>query len=345
MLVYDLADPVELQGYVREAADEANRNRFILSQFLANDPIDDIEYRATRGTLADQDVAYVRAWDTESPIAKRQGVSRMMGELPPISLKIPVTEEQRLRRRALERQSNDPIIAKIFDDAGNLARSVAARVELMRGEALETGQIALNENGVVQTIDFERSNTHEPAALTSTAKWDAPTTATPIEDMTGWQETYYNTNGVYPALQLTSLKVINYLLRNAEIRALAQSLNGTPSIVTRQTLASILVAYDLPPMVAYDVKVRVAGSQVRVISEDKVIMLPPAGEPLGKTFLGTTAESIELAEARQISQDDLPGMTGVVEKTFDPVSTWTKVSAVALPVMINPDLTLVADVI
>jgi hypothetical protein len=75
-----------------------------------------------------------------------------------------------------------------------------------------------------------------------------------------------------------------------------------------------------------------------------VIFVPPAGEPLGRTFIGTTAESLELAGANQMSQDDLSGMVAVVEKTFDPVATWTKAAVVALPVMVNPDLTFVADV-
>jgi hypothetical protein len=35
----------------------------------------------------------------------------------------------------------------------------------------------------------------------------------------------------------------------------------------------------------------------------------------------------------------------VVEKTFDPVQTWTKAACIALPVLINPNLTLCATVL
>lgn len=344
MLLYDLADMRELQGYVRGAADEANRYRFVLSQFLPNENIDDIEWRATRGSLIDQDAATVRAWDTESTIANRQGISRIMGELPPISRKIPVGEEMRLRRRGLERGANAELINRIFDDAANMARAVAARIELFRGEALYTGAININENGVVQSIPFGRKASHDPAALAGAAKWDAPTTATPVANIRSWMTTYRDTNGVDPELILVSQKIIDNLLLNAEIRALFTTLTGIPQVVSPTQLRQVLSTFGIPPLVPYDVKVRVNGSQVRVIPDNRVIFIPPRGEPLGKTFCGTTAESLELAEARQIAQDEAPGMVAVVDKTFDPVMTWTKAVAIALPVMINPDLTFVATV-
>lgn len=344
MIITDLGDPRELQGYVRGAFDEVNRNQFMLSQFLGNENIDGIEWRAVRGTLQDQDSAQARAWDTESPIGKRQGVSRIMGELAPVSMKIPLGEELRLRKRALETGSQTEIINKIFDDAANLARSVAVRFELLRGEALYTGAVNLNENGVVQSVSFGRTATHDPAALAGAAKWDAPSTATPVTDIQGWMETYKDTNGIYPALILTSHKVNNLLSLNAQIRTLAATLAGTPAMVTPQVVASVLNAYNIPPIVEYDVKVRVNGSQVRVIPDNRVIFIPPAGEPLGKTYFGTTAEALELVEARAISQDEAPGMVAVVDKTFDPVATWTKCTAIGFPALINPDLTFVATV-
>ncbi len=344
MLLYDLHDQNELTGYVRGALDEVNRNRFVLSRILPNENIDDIEYRATRGGLQDQDAATVRAWDTESSIASRQGISRIMGELPPISRKIPLTEEQRLRKRKLETGSAAGLVKAIFDDAANMARACAARVELLRGEALYTGAINLNENGFVASIPMGRNALHDPAALAGAAKWDAPTTATPVANLRSWIKTYRDTNGVDPGAVLLSQDAIDYLLLNSEIRGLFTTLSGIPSAVPPDQLARVLSAYGIPPLVPYDVKVRVNGSQVRVIPNNRVILVPPAGEPLGKTFCGTTAEALELAEAKQIAQDEVPGMVAVVEKTFDPVQTWTKAVCIALPVMINPDLTFAVQV-
>lgn len=340
-LIYDLADPQELQGFVRTAFGEAERNTFVLSQFLPNLNIDDIEYRIARGTLRDQDAAFVRSWDTESPIGNRQGVERVLGELPPISKKIRLGEEERLRRRALERGNNTQLVDAIFDDAANMARAVAARIEMFRGEALYAGSLTINENGVVQTIPFGRSAAFSVAPGTL---WSNTGASTPIQDEQAWVSTYTDENGVGPGVAVTSTRVVNYLLLNTQYRSMAAQNGITPAFLSLSGLNQIRATYDLPPIVKYDVKTRVNGTATRVIPDDRFIYLPPAGEPLGRTFFGTTAEALELVGAQQISVDQAPGMVSVVEKTFDPVATWTKAAAVALPVLVNPNLSLAADV-
>lgn len=340
-LIYDLAETQELQGFVRAAANEEDQNNFVLSQFLPNVNIDDIEYRINRGNLRDQDAAFVRAWDTESPIGNRQGVERIMGELPPISKKIRLGEEERLRRRALERNNNQPLVDAIFDDAANMARAVLARIEMFRGEALYAAQLTIDENGVKQTIPFGRKGSHSVAPGTL---WSVTATATPIQDEQAWVQTYVDSNGVAPGLALTSTRVINFLLLNAQYRSMAAQNGITPAFLSLSGLNQIRATYDLPPIARYDVKTRVEGTHTRVIPDDRFIYLPPAGEPLGRTLFGTTAESLELVSAQQLSVDQAPGLVAVVEKTFDPVATWTKAAAIAMPILVNPDLTFVADV-
>jgi len=342
MLLYDLVDPQELTGYVRGIQLETDRNKFLLSAYLPNKNIDEFEFRITNGTLRDPDAAVYRAWDTESPIGSRQGISRIIGELPPISKKMRLGEEERLRRRALERADNTELVNAIYDDAAQLTRSVLARIEMARGEVLETGQMVINENGVLQTVSWGRSGTH---TVTASVKWDVPATATPIADLRSWVQTYINDNGVAPAFGLTSTQVISALLLVSEIRSIATTVSGVPGIVTLGTVQSILQAFGLPPMVPYDTQVRVAGTATRVTNAKKVTLMPPAGEPLGNTLFGTTAEALVLQEAQAIGGADAPGLVATVHKLDDPVSTWTKVGGIALPVVPNPDLTLTALVL
>jgi hypothetical protein len=343
MLIYDLADPQELQGFVRGIQEEEDRNRFVLSQFLPNRNIDDIEYRVTLGQLQDQDVAVYRAWDTEAPIGSRQGLERLMGELPPLSKKIRLGEEERLRRRSLERNGDvTEIVNAIYDDAANLARSIAGRVELARGEMLFTGKMEIDENGVSQTVDFQRRDDH---TVTAGTLWST-LSATAIQHEQAWLTKYKaDNNGLLPALALGSQAIIDKLLLNEQYRAMAPVNGVTPPFLSLPGINQIRAAYSLPPIVPYDVMVRIDGVQTRVTPENQLLYLPPASEPLGATLFGTTAESLELVGASQISQDQAPGMTVVVEKTFDPVATWTKCAAIALPTMPNPDLTLVATVL
>lgn len=340
MLVYDLANPQELQGFVRGIQAEEERNRFTLSQILPNDNIDEIEWRVTTGQLQDQDAAKVRQWDTESPIGSRAGVRRLMGELPPISKKIRLGEEERLRKRALERQDNTGLVNAIYDDARNMARSVLARIELMRGEALEKGSITLNENGVQQTVDFQRNAGHNVVA---SEVWTDPTSDI-VGEFQSWMDAYYDTNGVYPgAVMINKVRMAN-LQRNDAFRTLLGSIAGTPQLITTDAVNQVFSAFGFPPFVVYNTKVRVDGAQVNVIDPTKIILLPPAGEPLGRTFFGTTAESIELTEAQQIQADQAPGLVAVVHKTTSPVATWTEAAAIALATLMNPDLTFVAKV-
>lgn len=340
-LITDLVDPQELQGFVRGIQLEQERNHFSLAQYLPNENIDEIEYRVTTGSLRDADAAVIRSWDTESPIGSRQGLSRILGELPPISKKIRLGEEERLRRKALERSDSKVLVDAIYDDAAQMTRSVLARIEMLRGEALFNASLTINENGVQQTVTFGRLGGH---TVTAGTLWSTVATATPVADLRSWVQTYIDTNGVAPAFALTSTAVIGNLMRNAEIRALATTVSGVPGLVTVDTVNAVFAAYGLPPLVAYDVNTRVAGTATRVTPVNKLVLMPPSDEPLGKTFFGTTAEALELVEAKAIGIDQAPGLVATVHKQDDPVSIWTKVAGVALPVLPNPNLTLTATV-
>lgn len=339
-LVLDLVPAQELTGFVRGVQIEEERNRFLLSAYLPNDFIDEIEWRTTLGTLTDTDAATIRAWDTEAPIGKRQGLRRIWGELPPISRKIRLGEEERLRKRKLETGNVASLVNALYDDAAHMARSVLARIEMMRGEALETGMININENGVSQVVDFSRAAGH---TVTAATKWDAGGDV--VADLRSWTQTYIDTNGVAPAFALTSTKVITTMMTNNSLRQLATAVSGTPGLITLATVQTILQAFGLPPVVPYDTNVRIAGVQTRVTNQKKLTLMPPDGEPLGATLFGTTAESLELIEARALQQSDAPGMVATIHKLDDPVSTWTKAACIAMPVLPNPNLTLTALVL
>ncbi|MGI5153511.1 major capsid protein, partial [Plantactinospora sp. CA-294935] len=337
----DYITPAELTGYVREALADLDRNRFTLSQWLPRRAIDDLQYRYTRGGEGLTEAATVRAYDAESPIGSRPGLTRVTGELPPISRKIRLGEYERLRQRRDEAGIRNAILS----DAERMARAVAARLELFRGEALYRGSLVISENGVVATVDFGRSGSHTvaPAVL-----WSVVATATPLADLITWRDTYIATNGEAPGAILTSTTVLGYLLRNAEMRQLAATVAGTPSIVSQATVNAVFAAYGLPPIYIYDAQVRVGTTATRVIPADRVILLPAPGSPdnpegtdLGATLLGTTAESLEPEYGLSGVE---PGIVAGSYSTKDPVAVWTKAAAIGLPIMANPDLTLAADV-
>jgi hypothetical protein len=339
MLIYDLVDPQELIGFVRNL----EFDQFQLNQWLPDNNITDIEYRFRRGRLTDQDAATYRAWDTEAGIAARQGTQRVSGELAPISRKIRLGEEERLRLAALQSGSNAAIVDAIYDDAANMTRAVRARAELARGQALSTGKVTIDEDGFVAEVDF---GVPEDNFVTAGTLFSDAANADVVVESQAWME-YYDevTDGLVPGVGLTSRKVLNNLLRNATFRALAATMAGAPQLITLDTVQSVLAAFGLPPLLPYETRVRVDGVSTRVIPDDVIIYLPPAGENLGETLWGVTAEALEMAGEGYIQLQEASGLIAAVEKTTDPVGTWTLATGISLPVIANPETLMVAKVL
>lgn len=338
LLNTDYLLPTDVTGFARAALADLAVNQFTLSAFLPDRPIDDLEYRFVRGGEGLAEAATYRAFDAESPIAARPGITRVSGELPPISRKIRLGEYDRLRQRKLDTGITDAL----YTDTERMTRAVAARVELARGQALETGKVTIAENGVAAVIDFGRTAAHTNVAPANL--WSEAATATPIADLLAWYQTYQATNnGLTPGAILTSRKVLNNILRTQEVRNLGAANGVSPSIISPATLATILEAYGLPPITLNDARVSVNGTATRLITDSSLILLPSAGdEQLGATLWGTTAESLEpdygLAGAE-------PGIVAGIYKDPDPVALWTKAAGISVPILANPDLTFQAKVL
>lgn len=335
--------PAQLTGYVRAGLADQPVNRFALAQWLPNRTIDDLDYRYTKGGEGLIEAAQIRAYDAESPIGGRPGLTRVSGELPPISRKIRLGEYDRLRQR---QDPNATIQVGIMDDAMRMARAVAARVEMLRGEALYTGKLTISENGVIATVDFGRAAGH---TVTAGTPWSTVASATPLTDLLSWITTYIAANGVEPGAIITSTRVLNYMLQNTALRGLLAANGVTPSLISRQALEALFSAYGIPPLYVYDTQVNVSGAATRVIPDDRVVLAPAPGDPndwesndMGATFWGTTAESLEPAYG--IESGEAAGIVAGAYHTEDPVAVWTKAAAISLPVLANPDLTFCADV-
>lgn len=344
LLNTDYVDPAELTGYTRAALQDLEINRFTLSRWLPHRPIDDLLFRFTAGGEGLTEAATFRAYDAESPIAARPGITRVTGELPPISRKIRLGEYDRLRNA---RASDDRIREAILDDATRMARAVAARLELARGEALTSGQLVLAENGVTATVNFGRAGGN---TVTAAVLWSTVATATPLQDQLAWQQAYIDLNGEPPGAALTSTQVLGYLLRSAEMRGLLAANGVTPAVATQAGINSVLQAYGLPPIYTYDARVNVAGVAVKPIPANKFLYLPAPVDPtsvdgtdLGAVLLGTTAESMELGYGLA-SGVEQPGLVTGAYATQDPVAIWTKAAAIGLPVLANPNLSFAATV-
>lgn len=86
---------------------------------------------------------------------------------------------------------------EVGKNLAELEDMIIRREEWMAAQILTTGKVVVVGDGVDDEIDFLYEATHLPTLL-STAKWDAPTTALPINDLRTWKRLISQDSGVVP---------------------------------------------------------------------------------------------------------------------------------------------------
>ncbi|MEF2641430.1 MAG: major capsid protein [Clostridia bacterium] len=270
-------------------------------------------------------IASVHGFDTESEIGQRKAQKKAI-ELALIKRKLPLTEEDII---ALESPRNEAekeeLMQEVYDDIDALVQGVRARVEVMRMEILAKGTVTLDENGLDAVIDYGIPAAHKVANV----DWSIAT-ANPINDMISW----YNKMTVKPKRALTSNTVLAKILSNQNV---VNALFGkdTTRIASIGELNTYLESLKLPKIYTYDEvyrKVKEDGTEEikRYFPEDSFVMFPEG--KLGETLYGPTAEEIRLQRDPSIDIRQVGKILAMVyEEDKDPVSTWEKAVATALP--------------
>lgn len=337
-LVTDLVNLADLTAVVRSL----ELPQFTLRNFLPDVTRETIRYRIVQNKRRSNAVAPFRAFDAESPIGARPGAESREGRLPPISEKLPLTEGEQLELDALYRNVDRPLVDQIYDDAAIEGLRVGGRLEVARGEAISTGFLTIAENNLfLDQIDYGIPAAHRIAAA---ASWAVASTDI-VSDILAWEAQYRDTTGFAPGVTLTTTPVRNNMLRNEGFRNLAAS-GVVPTRITPRQLDDVFSDLQLPPIQLYDRKATgVDNVERRIIAQDRFIFLPPGEERLGNTQFGVTREAARLAGARVIDTAEAAGAVAVVYDSEDPVTIWTKVAAIALPVIDAPEGILTADTI
>jgi hypothetical protein len=337
-LITEYVTPAELTGYARAALRDREENQFTLNAWLPNETINDLVYRFNRGGGGLTEAAVYRGFDAESDIGVRSGATRVTGELPPISRKMVLGEYEQIKLRNLGDQRGE-LRDALESDAEKIVSAIAARVELARGDAIFNAAVTISENNVSAGVDFGRKSSH---SVTAATVWTDPD-ALILDEAQGWLDVYSDTNGELPAATLTSRKVYRAMQRNKQLRELAyRGASSAPGVLRREDLNAVLADYDIPPIVINDAKVSVGGASTRVTPEDKLAFMPAQGEALGKTLWGIPAEAMDPEYGLA---GDEAGVAVAALLSRDPHALWTMATAIVLPVVGNPDLTLVADVV
>lgn len=342
----DIIDPATLTGYARASLADYEASRGTLARFLPNREVADIVARFVKGAAGLVNVADFRAYDAEPTIGKQQGGKRITLELPALGQNIPVSEYNQLRSRNASTADDAAVLRMIQNTTDQVVRAVSDQIERLRGIVLSTGKATIsNEAGFTMDDDFGRSASH---AVTASTLWSTAT-ADALGDLESWSDTYEDDNGEAPGAILMSTRVLRAMASLDQFKT--QLLNGSSRPATVQDVQDMVAAAGLPPIVVYNRRVQVAGTAGKVFPDNKLALLPAPvaaddwqGTQLGATFWGQTLTST--ASDWAIEPSEQPGIVaGVYRNEKPPMLAEVISDAVALPVLANADLSLVAGVL
>lgn len=332
----DTIDQVELTEFSRMVADEFDQAASgTLADIFPVDPLNDIRYGYDRFDDLLLDDAPYRAWDAESPMGRRPGGARITGEILPISRKIPLKEYAQIRLRG---GSASDIVDAIYRDTERLSREVWARIIKARGELITTGSIVINENGVKSTYASGRHGTLTVGAVSPL--WSAASTATPVANVRAWKELVRLQSGQTPDTLSLSETAFAALQACDEVKDLAFPNGYAGSIMTDGDVRRVFAQ---PAFGGVELRIRqevphVASQPV----DDSVVILYKRNVPIGLTAVGTPLESVK-PEYQSVAQK--AGLYAGGWKSDDPMTAWTHVVGIGLPLMPAPNLTLSAQVL
>lgn len=270
--------------------------------------------------------ASIHGFDTETEIDSREGKSYDIQDMALIKRKKKVSEKDIIR---LEQPRNtaeeSEMVRKIFDDVDSLNESVLTRVEAMRGEALSSGKLVIDENDFKTTIDYGVPSNHKASVTWST---DAPDI---LGNLTTWIDKIVDDTGFTPTRALTSKKVLSMMLKDATVRQAVYGVNKD-RLLSPADLNTFLKSQSLPEIAVYDAKFRTGKkgkySTKRYFPEN-IISLLPEGR-MGETLYGLTAEELELRKKADVEIDSMGNIIIAQYATEDPVAKWVKAVATAM---------------
>ncbi|MFI6434467.1 major capsid protein [Streptomyces sp. NPDC050759] len=292
--------------------------------------------------------AKYRAYDASVPFASREAWSNVReGMLPPLGQKLVVGEQEQLLLEASRNADMDRLLELLYDDVERHVEAIKSRVELAAADVLLDGKLTINENQFVTEVDFGVPAGNMPTAA---VLWSDPA-SDPIRDELAWIQYLDDLGAPEPALVLTSRRAFSYLaLNNAYRAAYYGSVNPSTTPTASLTPEQVNVVrgnYGLPPITFYKAQVRVDGTAVKCLPDDRWIMLPPDRSKWGNIQWGTTSESLVLSRGSNpaIVREDAPGLIITRGTQDDPPQIWTKGAAVTMPVLHTPDAHIVAKVL
>lgn len=285
--------------------------------------------------------ASIHAFDTEAEIDQREGANYDLAEMALIKRKRKLSEKEIIQlEQPRNSQEEKETIQKIYNDVDTLQDSVLTRVEALRGEAISTGKLVINENGAKAIIDYQVPSTHKENFTWSSGTPDI------LNDLDVAIDKIVGDTGFTPTRALTSKKNINLMLKDEKIRKAVFGVNSD-RLMSVGELNTFLQTLGLPQVASYDAKYRILGTKgqyipKRYIPESSFVLMPEGR--MGESLFGLTAEEIELRKKADVDISDIGNVIIEQYATTDPVAKWIKAVATALVTFPYADQVFMATV-
>ena len=195
-------------------------------------------------------------------------------------------------------------------------------------EVLASGKVTVNENGLNFTLDYHVPDNHKEV-LSGTSLWTDPS-SNPLADFERWMDKM----DTQPTRALTSRKVYRTLVTHPKI---ISAIFGKDSgrVVSQADMDAFMETHGYPVIRTYEEKYKVQGKDGKYTTkkyfpENKIAMFND--DLLGETLYGPTAEETRLTRDPSIETSMVGNVLATIyEESKDPVGTWTKAVATALP--------------
>ena len=278
-------------------------------------------------------IAKFSAFDTEALIGSRETFTEKDYQKLLIKEKLPTSEKAAYLLDA--NLSEGDLIKHIFDDPNIELQRVLTRVELANMQVLSTGKLTIQENNINTEIDYGLDNSH----LSSFTGWNDPTHSI-VSDIETIVDAA-NAEGRVIRRAVTSSKIVGYMVKNEEIIDILASLN---KLATKKNVLEFLLEQFNIDVVVNDAVYKFEGGDStthRFFPEDKIAFMDDA--EFGKGLFAPTPE--EVAVVGTNNQADIRQFVYLTAWTTpDPVVTWTKGSAVYLPLPLDINSLFIATV-
>lgn len=176
---------------------------FFLSKFFPSSNVSNSEYIDIDIYKGKRRMAPFVNPRLEGKVVEKRGYKTFSYKPPYIKPKMVTTAEDILKRTmgqniyAANMGPNQKAAEEVGKNLAEMEEMITRREEWMAAQILTTGKVVVVGEGVDDEIDFLMESTHLPT-LAGAAKWSAPTTAKPIDDLRAWKKIPSQDSGVVP---------------------------------------------------------------------------------------------------------------------------------------------------